>query len=84
MLSWENLRDQFGQEYGNGKDFKKEFRSVLRQVWLVYPSARIEEVIGGILLKPSPPPIPKTSVSLALPRNPEPVDKSGEGTSCPR
>ena len=71
MLSWQNLRDQFGQEYANPKDFKKEFRAVLRQVWLVYPTARIEEVIGGILLKPSPPPIAKTSVSLALPRKPE-------------
>ena len=77
MLSWQNLRDQFGQEYANPKDFKKEFRSVLRQVWLVYPTARIEEVIGGILLKPSPPPIAKTSVSFAMPRTSEPVDKSG-------
>jgi len=68
MLSWQNLRDQFGQEYASPKDFKKEFRSVLRQAWLVYPTARIEEVIGGILLKPSPPPIPKTSVSFALSR----------------
>ena len=77
MLSWQNLRDQFGQEYAHPKDFKKEFRAVLRQVWLVYPTARIEEVIGGILLKPSPPPIAKTSVSFAMPRTPEPVDKSG-------
>ena len=28
----ENLRDQFGQEYTNSKDFKREFRNVLRQV----------------------------------------------------
>lgn len=61
MLSWTNLREQFGQEYRNPKDFKKEFREVLKQVMLVYPSARIEECIGGLLLKPSPPPIPKTS-----------------------
>jgi hypothetical protein len=62
MLSWQNLREQFGQDYANPKDFKKEFRSVLRQVWLVYPTARIEEVIGGILLKPSPPPISRTGI----------------------
>ena len=66
-VRWENLRDQFGQEYHHSKDFKKEFRSVLRQVWLVYPTARIEEVIGGILLKPSPPPIPKSGVHVRLP-----------------
>ena len=43
MLSWQNLRDQFGQEYANPEDFKKEFRAVLRQVWLVSPTARIGE-----------------------------------------
>lgn len=57
MLCWDNLRDQFGQEYGASKDFKHEFRTVLRQVLQVYPSARIEEVIGGIKLFESPPPI---------------------------
>ena len=40
MLSWENLRDQFGQEYNTSKDFKKEFRNVLRQVCVVYPNAQ--------------------------------------------
>jgi hypothetical protein len=66
MLSWENLREQFGQEYGNPKDFKREFKNVLHQVLTVYPNARIEEVIGGIKLFPSPPPISKTQVSMAL------------------
>jgi hypothetical protein len=66
MLSWDNLRDQFGQEYGTSKDFKHEFRTVLRQVLLVYPSARIEEVNGGIKLFESPPPISqKTSYFMS-------------------
>lgn len=66
MLSWDNLRDQFGQEYGELKDFKHEFRNVLQQVLLVYPSARIEEVIGGIKLFESPPPISqKTSYFMS-------------------
>jgi hypothetical protein len=78
MLSWENLREQFGQEYGNSKDFKREFRSVLRQVWLVYPDANVEEVAGGIHLWNSPPPIRKTVISFAGPRlDAVPVDKSG-------
>ena len=29
MLSWENIRDQFGKEYANSKDFKREFRDIL-------------------------------------------------------
>ncbi len=64
MLSWENLRDQFGQEYVNAKDFKREFRDVLRQVWLVYPDARIEDAPGGIILRESPPPISKATLSM--------------------
>ena len=77
MLSWENLRDQFGQEYKNSKDFKREFRDVLRKVWLVYPDARIEDVPGGILLRESPPPISKATFSLAgLGVRSKPVDKS--------
>jgi hypothetical protein len=63
-LSWENLRDQFGQEYINAKDFKREFRNVLRQVWLVYPEARLEDSSGGIILRESPPPINKAKLSL--------------------
>lgn len=73
MLSWQNLRDQFGQEYAESRDFKREFRDVLRQVSVVYPDARIEEIDGGIRLYESPPPIPKTAVSFAV--RSIPVDK---------
>lgn len=66
-LSWENLRDQFGQEYGTSKDFKKEFRHALHQVAVVYPDARIEEVIGGLMLYPSRPPLSPTAVHFSLP-----------------
>jgi hypothetical protein len=77
MLSWQNLRDQFGQEYAESKDFKREFRDVLGQVLVVYPSARIDEVDGGITLHSSPPPIAKTSVSFSgLPRIETNGDKS--------
>ncbi len=66
-LSWENLRDQFGQEYSTSKNFKHEFRDVLRQVCVVYPDARIEETPGGLILYPSRPPLTKTTVALSLP-----------------
>ncbi len=56
-LSWSNLREQFGQEYLVGKDFKREFRHALRQVVTVYPDARVAEVPGGLLLYPSRPPV---------------------------
>lgn len=64
-LSWDNLREQFGQEYRTSKDFKKEFRHALRQVITVYPDARLEEVIGGLILYESRPPLNPTTVSFA-------------------
>jgi hypothetical protein len=66
-LSWENLREQFGQEYANTKNFKYEFRDVLRQVCVVYPDARIEQTPGGLILYPSRPPLGKTTVAFSLP-----------------
>jgi hypothetical protein len=62
-ISWENLRDQFGQEYHTAKDFKREFKDVLTQVCTVYPDARIEGEAGGLILRPSPPPISKTMIT---------------------
>ncbi len=61
-VSWGNLKDQFGQEYTNPKDFKKEMRQALRQVLAVCPDANVEPTSGGIVLRPSLPPVPKTQV----------------------
>jgi hypothetical protein len=79
MLSWENLREQFGQEYASSKNFKHEFRDALRQVCVVYPDARIEETLGGLTLYSSRPPLSKTTVSMLLPASAmQPVDKTGK------
>ena len=61
-LSWANLREQFGQEYSDPKDFKRTFKASLRDVCAAYPTANIADEIGGIRLYNSPPPIPKTHV----------------------
>lgn len=63
-VSWANLRAQFGQEYRDPKDFKREMAKVLRTVIAVYPDARIEQVTGGLVLMPSRPPVPKTMVQI--------------------
>jgi hypothetical protein len=67
MVSWFNLRDQFGQEYADPKDFKKAFRISLKRVIDVYPEANVYPTIGGFRLLPSKPPIPKTRIIVALP-----------------
>ena len=66
-LSWENLRQQFGQEYACAKDFKKEFKPALLKVCAVYPDARIRDEAGGIRLFSSPAPVPKSQVLVRLP-----------------
>ena len=61
VLHWTNLRDQFAQEYQGknaDKDFKKKFLPALRNALAVYPEAKVKQVTGGIMLMPSPPPIP--------------------------
>ena len=66
-LYWKNLKDQFGQEYRSDKDFKREFANALRKAYAVYPDARMEIVRGGLRLFPSPPPIKRRQVVVALP-----------------
>jgi Plasmid encoded RepA protein len=63
-LSWSNLRDQFGQEYADNRNFKHEFKRSLHQVTAVYPEARLGEEIGGLVLYPSHPPLSRTSVAM--------------------
>lgn len=61
VLHWRNLREQFGQEYSGpeaDKNFKKMFLPALNKVLTVYPKAQVSQVKGGILMMPSPPPVP--------------------------
>ena len=66
-LSWANLHDQFGQEYRDVKDFRRKFLIALARSVAVYPEAKVEQVRGGLVLKPSAPPIAKVRVVVALP-----------------
>jgi hypothetical protein len=66
-LYWKNLKDQFGQEYRCDKDFKREFSGALRKAHAVYPDAKMEIVRGGLRLFPSPPPVKRRQVVVALP-----------------
>lgn len=52
-----SLKEQFGQEYQDVKPFKNKFLLAMRQVQAVYPEANVEQVMGGIVLAPSRPPI---------------------------
>lgn len=65
-LSWRILHDQLGQGYTKRHavgDFKTEFLKALQKVLVVYPTANVTKVYGGLLLKPSPPPVHQKSRS---------------------
>lgn len=63
-LSWSNLAEQFGSEYTDRRNFKKKFRVALREALAVYADAKVEPVPGGLVLRPSPPPIRKAMVQV--------------------
>lgn len=70
-VSWANLRDQFGQEYTGpnaARNFKTEFKQAIKPVLAVYQQAKVDQVPGGLLLKPSPPPVSKTQVLVSPPK----------------
>lgn len=64
ILNWSNLREQFGQEIADSRTFKRNFIKALRDVLAVYPTAKIEDVFGGIRIHPSLPPVSKTLVAV--------------------
>lgn len=67
ILYWKNLRNQFAHEYAdneNGKrSFKRNFISALRKVLMVYPSAKVRLIEGGVEIQKSSPPIPNKKLS---------------------
>ena len=67
MLPWRALKEQFGQEYRSEKDFKRELTGALRKAMAVYPAARVDKVRGGLRLFPSPPPVQRRAVVVAMP-----------------
>jgi hypothetical protein len=53
-VPWALLALQLGADYRDRRDFKRRFLRALRQVLVVYPSARVQQVRGGLRLCPSP------------------------------
>lgn len=64
FLKWGLLHAQLGHEYANPKDFKRKSLPAIKAVLEVYPSAKVEQVMGGLMLKPSPSPIARKAVGV--------------------
>ena len=55
MVYWSQLKEQFGHEYRDIRNFKRKFLIALRDALLLYPMAKVEEVPGGLRLYSSQP-----------------------------
>jgi len=62
-VSWAALQAQFGPDQKDAKTFRRDFLKAMRQALAVYPSARVDQVDGGVVLHPSPPPIKRRLTS---------------------
>lgn len=58
-VSWESLQKQLGADYGDPKNFARKIRDHLKEVKALYPSLRIEDGKGRLILHPSPPHVRK-------------------------
>ena len=62
FISWEQLRRQFGADYQNVKDFKKEARSALRKIASMYPGLTITTAKGGFAVHATRLAVPQKTV----------------------
>lgn len=67
-IPWMKLREQFGQEIADQKDFKKKMKQALQKALTVYPQAKLDTWGSGITLLPSPSPVPHERVLVAFPK----------------
>lgn len=62
LISWTAMKQQFGSEYKELRQFKYKFTRVLQEATAVYPDAEIEITPLGVLLKPSRPAVPERRI----------------------
>ena len=67
-IPWMKLREQFGGEIADQKEFKKQMKLALKKAALVYPTAKLDTWGSGLTLLPSPPPVAKDRVLVSFAR----------------
>jgi hypothetical protein len=68
FIPWTALKEQFGPDYRQIRDFKRFFRKTLAQVQRRYQTARIELDDRGMTARTSPPPVGKRLFVVSKPR----------------
>lgn len=64
-ISWEALSGQLGSEYVKLKEFARKAKEAFAKIHACWPELNIDEVKGGIILKPSKSSIPSKLFALA-------------------
>lgn len=54
-ISWESIASQVGSEYSEIRNFMTKTKEALAKLYALWPELKIDEVKGGIILKPSKP-----------------------------
>ena len=65
-VSWPSLFSQFGAGYQHLWAFKPKFKPVLDLALAVYPEAIVTSSDDGVILHPSPPPIPERALNALV------------------
>lgn len=72
FIPWTALKEQFGPDYRQIRDFKRFFRRTLGQVRERYKTARIELDNKGMIARNSPPPVSKRFILISRPLSKKP------------
>ncbi len=62
-ITWAAVFEQFGAGYSRLRDFRKRFIEALHLALTVYPDAAVTIEEQGLILHPSPPPIPERKLA---------------------
>ncbi len=62
VVPWALVARQFGSQYDRLRDFKAAVVRQLRVITLAYPQARVNVTDDGLMLSPSPMPVPHQTV----------------------
>ncbi|GAA4249220.1 pirin [Azospirillum formosense] len=65
-ITWPAVFEQFGAGYSRLRDFRKRFIEALQLALAVYPEAKVDVEDHGLLLHPSPPPIPERKMAQLM------------------
>lgn len=80
LITWEQLANQFGNNYARKIHFKNKFIQAIERISLFYPAAKISILDEGVLLYPSPP-----HVSMKLAKKLHfPVENTVDNKNYPR